>query len=100
MNLAKCSVIAALCWLSGAAHADGVKIHVQDLDLKSPEGVAILYQRIGKAALEYCGAGRYETGSRIPHSADSACVSDAISHTVAALNIPALTELDARKRAR
>lgn len=75
-----------------AADSAGIRVSYSDLDLSTSRGVDALYGRIQRAAREYCDEVLSSTGSRIS-SGQAACVSDAVSNTVRALKLPALTAL-------
>lgn len=65
-------------------------VSFKDLNLNSPEGAAVLYQRIKSAAHEVC-----ETADRYDLSGFKAqiCIRDAVSRAVAQVNRPMLTSL-------
>ena len=79
--------------LYNAARANEVvvtqRVSFKDLNINSPEGAAVLYGRIKKAAYEVCGHG-YDLSQL--HALQS-CVSGAVSRAVAQVNRPMLTSL-------
>jgi len=84
---------APMVMLYNAARADEPivtqRVSFKDLNLNSPEGAAVLYERIKKAAYEVCGHG-YDLSQL--HALQS-CVSGAVSRAVAQVNRPMLTSL-------
>ena len=54
-----------------------ISIDYRDLNLSTPEGQAVLDQRINKAARSICAADEQTTGTRIPSSEAVKCVSKA-----------------------
>ena len=96
--------VAALCLASlcAAARADDTAavvpsrtIHYSDLDLGTPAGASLLYNRIRRAAERVCG----EVDSRelARAAAAKACVDRAIAASVRSVNNPRLTSVyDAR----
>ena len=65
-------------------------VSFRDLNLSSPEGVAVLYRRINSAAQEVCGSpDRYD----LSQLKLQICVKDAVSRAIAQVNNPMLTSL-------
>jgi UrcA family protein len=87
--------LAPMVMLYNAARADEAvatqRVSFKDLNLNSPEGAAVLYGRIKKAAYEVCGQGNTYNLSQF-HAVEH-CVSDAVSRAVAQVNSPMLTNL-------
>jgi UrcA family protein len=93
---------AAIAWGGGnaaqAGEPDNTVAHkvvsFRDLNLNSPEGVAVLYRRINSAADEVCGnPDRYDLSQlklRI-------CVKESVSRAIAQVNNPMLTSLHQAK---
>jgi UrcA family protein len=79
--------------LANAAQADeqvaSRVVSLRDLNMNSPEGVAVLYARIKKAANEVCGQWDY---LNLSHGAQ-ACINSAVYRAVAQVNSPMLTSL-------
>jgi UrcA family protein len=89
---------AAIAWGAGSAAQAGEAdnsvphkvVRFQDLNLDSPEGAAVLYQRINAAAHEVCGdPDKYDLSQLKFHS----CVKEAVSRAVAQVDRPLLTSL-------
>lgn len=89
---------AAIAWGGGnaaqAGEPDNTVAHkvvsFRDLNLNSPEGVAVLYRRINNAAYEVCGnPDRFD----LSELKLQICVKDAVSRAVAQVNSPMLTNL-------
>jgi UrcA family protein len=72
-------------------------VHYGDLNIHSDQGLAQLYQRIVAAATGACGDS--DANSLEAWSQARACKSRSIARAVAAINIPGLTALYARKTA-
>jgi UrcA family protein len=66
-------------------------VSFKDLNLNSPEGAAVLYGRIKRAANEVCGQWDNYNLSQI--HAMQTCISGAVSRAVAQVNSPMLTSL-------
>jgi UrcA family protein len=65
-------------------------VSFKDLNLNSPEGVAVLYGRIKSAASDVCGSPtRYD----LSQLKLQACIKDAVSRAIAQVNNPMLTSL-------
>ena len=76
--------------LQSGAVAPSRKVSYGDLNLTTPEGAGILYQRIRGAARSVCGdQGR----TLFEQSQWTSCVSDAISRAVAEVDNPGLTSI-------
>lgn len=89
------AAVAAPGLLAAPAHAAnqaGIRVSYSDLDLSTSKGIDVLYGRIQRAAHEYCDEVLSHTGSRISNG-QAACVADAVSNTVRAMKLPALTAL-------
>jgi UrcA family protein len=89
---------AAIAWGGGnaaqAGEPDNTVAHkvvsFRDLNLNSPEGVAVLYRRINNAAYEVCGdPDRFD----LSELKLQICVKDAVSRAVAQVNSAMLTNL-------
>ena len=61
-----------------------------DLNLSSPQGVAVLYRRITVAAEEVCGPAE-RAGSRLPTPEYRDCVSHAVADAIRKVNRPAVS---------
>jgi UrcA family protein len=69
-------------------------VSFKDLNLNSPEGVAVLYKRIKSAAYDVCGApDRYD----LSQFKTEICVRDAVSRAIVQVNNPMLTSLHESK---
>ncbi len=81
--------------LYNAARADEAvateRVYFKDLNINSPEGAAVLYGRIKKAANVVCGESRNADLSQI--RLVQACINDAVSRAVAQVNSPMLTSI-------
>jgi UrcA family protein len=66
-------------------------VSFRDLNMNSPEGVAVLYGRIKRAANEVCGNWNNYDLSRL-HTLQT-CIDGAVSRAVAQVNSPMLTNL-------
>ena len=75
-----------------------VRIAYHDLDLATPEGIAALYVRIRRAAVEVCDAGRPPTGTRVIRPETEACVRRSVGATVRQIGVPGLAALDAEQQ--
>lgn len=75
-----------------------IRIAYRDLDLATPEGIAVLYLRIQRAADELCGAERTPTGTRLLPPRTDACVRDTVAATVKQLGVPGLAALDVQQQ--
>jgi UrcA family protein len=65
-------------------------VSFKDLNLNSPEGVAVLYRRIKSAASDVCGDPyRYD----LSQLKLQICIKDAVSRAIAQVNNPMLTSL-------
>ncbi len=78
------------------ANAPGTRVSYQDLNLSTPAGVSALYQRIQRAAGDYCEATRSLTGTRVSPQYNR-CVTDAVATTVKQIAHPGLTALHAAR---
>lgn len=78
--------------------ARSIRISYHDLDLETPEGIAALYVRIRRAAVEVCDAGRPLTGTRVIHPEMEVCVRRSIIATVRQIGVPGLAALDAEQQ--
>ena len=113
MNLIRTAFISALC-LSGVGLAPAVPathlatirapepyaapekiVSYSDLDLRQRKGVALLYARLTKAAVEVCD----RVNMRAPQNRASseACKYQAVANAVTALDLPALNAYAASK---
>ena len=66
-----------------------VRVHIGGLDTSSAEGSHILYERIAEAARTVCSSGA-DWYPRVQWS-EKNCYRATLDHTVAKLNLPALT---------
>jgi UrcA family protein len=86
---------APMVMMYNAARADEAVasrvVSFKDLNLNSPEGAAVLYGRIKRAAKEVCGT--WDSVDLSQLHAVQACISDAVSRAVAQVNNPMLTSL-------
>ena len=75
-----------------AAFGLGGQTRVQfgDLNVDRPEGAAVLYRRIERAARRACGEPQL-TGSYVTSPFWRSCVTQAVDHAVATVDRPALT---------
>lgn len=89
---------AAIAWGGGTSAQAGEPdpavphkvVSLRDLNLNSPQGVAVLYRRINSAAQEVCADPyRYDLSELKLQS----CVKDAVSRAIAQVNNPMLTSL-------
>lgn len=92
---------APMVMLYNAARADETvatqRVSYKDLNLNSPEGAAVLYGRIKKAANEVCG--HWDNFDLSQLHAVQTCIDGAVSRAVAQVNSPMLTSLyDAKTR--
>ena len=77
------------------AHADeslvqARTVHYADLNINSPAGAEVLYQRIRSAAEQVCG--NVDSRRLAEAAAAKACVDRAMSESVRAVNAPRLTD--------
>jgi UrcA family protein len=69
-------------------------VRFKDLNLNSPEGVAVLYSRIKSAAYDVCGSPyRYD----LSQFTSQICVKDAVTRAIVQINNPMLTSLHESK---
>jgi UrcA family protein len=89
---------AAIAWGGGSAAQAGEPdntvphkvVSFRDLNMNTPEGVAVLYRRINSAAYEVCGnPDRYD----LSELKLQMCVKDSVSRAIAKVNNPILTSL-------
>ena len=59
------------------ALANDFVVQYKDLDLSSAKDLRTLERRIDKASLQYCGADRQVTGSRVKGTGTAECVASA-----------------------
>jgi UrcA family protein len=94
--------LAPMVMLYNAARADEPvatqRVSFKDLNLNTPEGAAVLYGRIKRAANEVCGHWEIVDLSQI-HAVQT-CISGAVSRAVAQVNSPMLTSLYNEKTAK
>jgi UrcA family protein len=69
---------------------DQTRVRFGDLNVDRPEGAAVLYRRIERAAERVCGEPQL-TGSYMTSSFWRSCVTQAVDHAVATVDRPALT---------
>jgi UrcA family protein len=67
------------------------RVSFKDLNLNSPEGAAVLYARIKRAANEVCG--QWDNFNLSQMHAQRTCISGAVSRAVAEVNSPMLTSI-------
>jgi len=67
------------------------RVSFKDLNLNSPEGAAVLYGRIKRAANEVCG--HWDNFDLSQLHAVQTCIDGAVSRAVAQVNSPMLTSL-------
>src|SRR5271167_4956531 len=86
---------APMVMLYNAARADEPvatqRVSFKDLNLNSPEGAAVLYGRIKRAANEVCG--HWDNFDLSQLHAVQTCIDGAVSRAVAQVNSPMLTSL-------
>jgi UrcA family protein len=82
----------------GSGDTRSIRIAYHDLDLATPEGIAVLYLRIQRAADELCGAERTPTGTRLLPPRTDACVRDTVAATVKQIGVPGLAALDVQQQ--
>lgn len=86
---------APMVMLYNAARADtpvaSQVVTFKDLNLNNPEGAAVLYGRIKRAAYEVCG--HWDNFNLSQIHVQQMCISDAVSRAVAQVNSPMLTSL-------
>jgi UrcA family protein len=75
-----------------------IRVAYHDLDITTPEGIAALYVRIRRAAVDVCGAARPLTGTRVIRPETEACVRHAVVASVRQIGIPGLAALDAEQQ--
>lgn len=75
-----------------AAAAPTMRVDATGLDLRTQEGVSVLYGRIRLAAREVCRSHRAATGTRVP-AAFARCVRDAVDGAVYSWRLPLLAAL-------
>mgnify|MGYP002781254779 FL=1 len=69
-----------------------VRVDATGLDLRTQEGVSVLYGRIRLAARDVCRSHRAATGTRVP-AAFARCVRDAVDGAVYSWRLPMLAAL-------
>jgi UrcA family protein len=69
-----------------------VRVDASGLDLRTQDGVAVLYGRIRLAAREVCRVHRAVTGTRVP-AVFARCVRDAVDGAVYSWHLPMLAAL-------
>jgi UrcA family protein len=74
-------------------------VHYADLNLKSPEGIAALYRRIERAAVEVCDMPQGTRQLRI-ESEIKACRNDATDRAIVSAGLPRLNALHLAKTGR
>ena len=74
-------------------------VHYADLNLKSPEGIAALYARIERAAVEVCDMPQGTLQLRI-ESEIKACRNDATDRAIVSADLPRLNALHLAKTGR
>jgi UrcA family protein len=88
------AVVAALGVLGAgtawAGASDSITVGISDLDLRTPAGVATLYERVQTAAKTVCG---YKGGDVIETSFWNNCVRRTVDAAVTRVNNPQLTAL-------
>ncbi len=82
---------AAFAQPSGEATA--VAVRHSDLDLNDPAQAGVMLDRIGRAALQACGAADTSVSEYQAAVRASACYREGVRDAVAQLNAPALTAL-------
>lgn len=82
--------------VSASVATPTIRVTYQDLNLATAAGVTALYQRVQRAAGDYCGATRDLTGTRVSPQF-SRCVKDAVASTVKQIDVPRLTALHAAR---
>jgi UrcA family protein len=84
-----------MIWVANAAHASEPVAHkvvkIKDLNLSTPEGAAVLYGRITRAANEVCGT--WDRFNLSQSHAIKICFNEAVSRAVTQINSPMLTSL-------
>jgi UrcA family protein len=75
-----------------AGSAPTVRVDASGLDLRTQEGVSVLYGRIRLAAREVCRVHRAQTGTRVP-AVFARCVRDAVDGAVYSWRLPMLAAL-------
>jgi UrcA family protein len=84
--------------VSAPADARSIRIPYLDLDLATPQGIALLYLRIRRAAAELCDASRPVTGTRMIRPEAEACVRRSVGATVRQTGVQGLAALDAEQQ--
>lgn len=83
-------------WADTLQEPRSVTVHFEDLNINSPRGAAVLYQRIRSAAEDVCGIPPSQRSLAIA-SRYATCVRGAIAGAVARVNRPTLTEYAAAR---
>jgi UrcA family protein len=81
---------AMLVGVAQGAAAPTQTVRYQDLNLNTDAGVRVLYQRIHDAAIVVCG--NYDVRDLVVGRAHKACVDQAVTDAVAAVNNQVLTK--------
>jgi UrcA family protein len=89
--LAAGTLIVAVSTAARAAEIPQVHVRYADLNVSSPAGAAVLYQRIRVAANQVCGTPDQRDLSRLEQA--KACTDKAIANAVAAVGNDMLTDL-------
>ena len=76
-----------------------IRISYHDLDISTPQGIAALYVRIRRAAVEVCEADQPLTGTRMIRPETESCVRRSVVATVRQIGVPGLAALDAEQQA-
>jgi UrcA family protein len=82
---------------SDPSGAPTMRLSYQDLNLSTPQGIAALYLRIRRAAMQVCEEVRHTTGSRLDPTYDR-CVQGAVTATVKQIASPGLAALEVEER--
>jgi UrcA family protein len=85
------ALIAALSTGANAADVAQVNVSFADLNISTPAGATVLYQRIRVAAAQVCGTTDQRDLARSAHS--KPCTDKAIADAVAAVGNDALTDV-------
>lgn len=85
------ALVAALGTAAHAADAPQVHVNYADLNIDTPAGATVLYQRIRVAANEVCGTTDQRNFARLEHL--KVCTDKAIADAVAAVGKDTLTDL-------
>jgi UrcA family protein len=83
-------------WADTLQEPRSVTVHFEDLNINSPRGAAVLYQRIRSAAEDVCGNPSSQRSLALA-SRYATCVRGAIAGAVARVNRPTLTEYAAAR---